>query len=227
MSKFDVKQGDLTVEARYEAPAFPLLRQDNVIVEVLLSRLARYGATAESVFYGTTGSLGVRHVLVNTPNINGGVKIFLEKVEVGFNDLMRIDFAGIREVAQIVFESLEKVAAGIRFRNYAVSLTYHGLVDGVPADKFIGQYVGNVPDLGPVNGTAAGFYYGRKEPRDFLTVVADNSLVIPKGVFIRINGGFDGRGLHHAKLPEAGAAMVAEVLAGLKLEHDLDVGQKK
>jgi hypothetical protein len=115
----------------------------------------------------------------------------------------------------------------VRFATYGVTLNYHGLVEGKNVIEFVQHYVGKMPDLGPVTGAAGGFYYGKKGPRDFLSVVIDNSLAVPNGLYVRINAIFDGKQLPPSELPKAGAAMVSEVLGAFQLEHALDVGQGK
>ena len=228
MSKFDVKQGDLTVEARYEAPAFALLRPEGQrLVETVVTQLAPYGASVDTVFYSTEGALGARNVTINAPGINAGVKIFVARAEAGFNDLKRARFADIETIARILFESIEKAAPDVRFSIYSVSLNYHGLVERMAVADFIKQYVGNAPNLGPLHSTAAGFYYAKKGARNWLSIVMDASLSVPDALFMRISALFDGKRISHAQLPGAGAAMLAEVLAGFKLEHELDLGQKR
>lgn len=226
--KFDVKQGDVTVEARYETPAFALLRPESqTLIELLLTQLAPYGASPDSVFYNTEGSLGNRNVTINAPGINGGLKLFVSKAEVGFNDMMRVAFADVQNVARILFESIEKVAPGVRYAGFNVSLNYHGFVEGKNVAEFVRQYVTNVPDLGPVYGAAAAFYYRNKGPRDFLTVVMDRSASIPEALYIRIAAGFDGKQVSHSQLPIVGGGMLGEVLERFNLEHALDIGQSK
>lgn len=224
--KFDVKRGDLTVDARFQAPAFALLRPDGLrAVELLLTQLAPYGATAETVFYNRDGALGNQNVTINTPRINGGVKVFVSKVEAGFNDLAALQFADIRGVAKALFDCIAAVSPATRYAGYVVSLNYHGIVEGMSHADFVRQFTPKVPDLGPVNSTAAGFYYGRKDARDFLSVVLDGSVSFAGAVFMRITAGFDGGKISSAELPSAGADMLAEVLAAFRLEHDLDLGK--
>jgi hypothetical protein len=226
VAKFEVKQSDLTVEGRFQKPAFGVVGAgQQKLHESLLSRLATFGSAPSNVFLNAaTGSLADRGATFNIPSVNAGIKLSIDKVEIGFNDLTRVHFPQLRTIATHAFEALDEHVPDLRYVAYIALLNYHGLIEGVKPLEFIGQYVTKAPDLGMHSGSAAGFYYGPKGSRHQLNVIVDTSVAVPNGVYIRIAITFDGSKLAHDTLTAVAAKGVKDVFTAFQLETTLDFG---
>lgn len=229
MRKFEVKQGELTIEGRFERPAFSLLRAEGAnVVELLYAELNRYGITPNDITFGQTGSLADRYVLFYMPRIAAGVKVSVAKLEVGFNDLARVTFADVSAIALAAFNVLSKPTEQVKLTDFVTTLNVHGTVDDIEAVDFLEPYLGKAPDgLGPSTGGAAGFYYGAEGPRQTLSIIMDGSVLYARGIYVRVTAGFDGRQITYAELLDVGRDTVRRAFASLGLETTLDLASDR
>jgi hypothetical protein len=222
--KFDVKQADLTIEGHFAKPDLALLRADRGgLVEILSGQLARYGVTLNDITFGSGNSLADRYALFYQPRMAVGIKATVAKLEVGFNDVLRITFTDVRAVTTEAFETLSKAAPHAKVMLFGATLNVHGIIEGVTPVEFLKSHTAKAPDsLGPSTGGAAGFYYGEDGPRKSLAIIMDGSALYQGAVYLRITTAFDGQ---TPKVVDAGREVVRRAFAALGLQPmQLDLG---
>jgi hypothetical protein len=218
--KFDAKLADLGIDGRFELPAFSLLGADGQrLVEVLYSELTSFGIELSNVTYSQVGSLADRNVYFALPALNAGVKVAVGRMEVGFNDLTKVDLDVVNRVAQAAYGSLDKAAINAKIRTYTATLNTHGLVEGTPSRNFIKPFLARVPSgLGPLTSSGAVFYFGAHGSLTQSALVVDSSVVVRDGVYIRVIFTLDGQRVQLRELTSVGNETIKQAFAALDLQ---------
>jgi hypothetical protein len=226
--KFSVRQSDLTIEFRFERPAFGLLGPtSHRFVALIYDNLEQYGISAPDIHYGNAGSLGDRHVLINVPRINAGIKVSIAKFDVGFNELAKVPFPDIEKIVLGAVAALHEVDSSSKIAGCLATLNVHGLLEGSNVIDFIGNYFGSRPTgLGPSTGSASGFYFGAEGPRLHLSIIMDGSVPVQGGLYLRLMTSFDGRKIEVKDALKAGREEFRKAFAALNLAPEvLDLGK--
>lgn len=227
MPAFVVKLADLTIEANFERVAFSLLGATwNRAMESIYGRLERYGVTPKEITLGQVGSVGDRHMTFLLPKINGGVKVYVSKIEIGLNNVLIATFEDLRTIVAGVTESLREAEPNVRFGNAIATYNVHGTLEGIGAAQFLASFLTNRPKgLGPDTGGAAGFYYGTEGPRIHLSVIMDGSVMVPDGLYMRLTTSFDARAIEVSRLLDAGRNEIRKAFTSLNLiPQGIDLG---
>lgn len=220
MRKFDVKIGDLGIEGRFESPAFSVLRQDGQrFFELLYVALAPFGMDLSNVTFGQTGTLADKNAYFALPALNGGVKLTVGRLEIGFNDINKINFEGIKNIINSVYGALESANVGARISSYTATLNVHGVVDGTAGHAFIEPFVARKPNgLGPSLGSGVVFYFGAHERRTNMAVVLDGSALVTDGLYSRMIITLDARRVRYQDLADAGKESITQAFGAVNLE---------
>lgn len=227
MRNFDVKLADLTIEGSFAPPAFALLRPETLrVLEQIYTSVERYGITLNDVTAPHSVSLAERNVFFNLWRYSAGIRLSVGKLEIGFNDLLRVTFSDVSAIGVSAFDALSKIEQRPRIATFTVNLNVHGIVEGVDPIDMMKEHVKKAPDgLGPSTGGAVGFYYGPEGPRRTLSIIMDGSALIPRGIFLRVTAGFDGQQIDYQNLPGAGRNTLARAFSALGLVQSvLDLG---
>jgi hypothetical protein len=217
---FDLKIGDLTVDARFEKPAFPALRAEgNRLLDVLYAALSPFGIDLSNVVFGQNGTLADRNVYFGIPSLNAGVKVTVGRVEIGFNELTKIDFATADKVIKAVYTALEAADVGAKIGTYNLNLNAHGMVEGGNSQNVAKSFFARVPSgLGPNISSGAVFYFGAHDRRVNMALVADSSTLVTDGLYVRIIFALDGKRVLSQDLPTVGRESIKQAFGALDLQ---------
>lgn len=227
MTNFAVKQADLTIELAFEKPALSLLGNGwQRPLELIYRVLERYGLSPKEITFGQSGSVGDRYLMFFLPRINGGVKVYISKVEFGFNNTLLATFEDLQTIIAGVTHSLKTADDDVRFTGWLATYNVHGDLAGTNAAKFLGGLLPNRPKgLGPDTGGALGFYYGTEGPRMHLAIIMDGSVVVPNGLYMRLTTAFDGKRVDVNEVLKAGREEFRKAFAALNLSpQGIDLG---
>ena len=190
---FNIERQDVELESTFSPRLWSLVHDVPVLYEALLERLAHVGLSdmdlRPEAGNGSVGTAGL------------GFWLFGSKVNVQ----LRLDSFRFRtsSLASDVLDSADGVVAAIRqalqdelrFRIHAVSYACHGLIEGMKAAEFVGEFVRNAPVIegfGDHIGTGVAFYFGEAPPTVSSTLTLDASHVVPDGLFVRVHVVVDG-----------------------------------
>lgn len=222
MPAFNVKLADLGIDARFEAPAFGALRQEGQrVIDTIYAALVPFGIDLSNVTFGQTGPLADRNIYFGLPVLNAGVKLTVGRMEIGFNDLVKVNFDLIRNVIQAAHGALEASGLGAKIATYAATLNCHGTVEGVAGRDFIKPLLARIPEgLGPSIASGTVFYFGAQEHRTNLALVLDASAMVTDGLYARVIFTLDGKRVRFQDLGEVGRESIRQAFRALDLQVD-------
>lgn len=217
--EYKIEQGDLTLELRFEKPDFVLLGHNaNRFIANMFPFLERYGSTPHEVTFGTAQIIGDRYVNIMAPRVNAGVKLSANKVDVGFNDLMKVQFTDVQSITLGTLGALNQIEGASKIAGYIATLNVHGSLDGMTAAEFIGRFFKSRPKgLGTDTGGALGFYYGVDGPRLNCSVILDGSVLVQGGMYARISVAYDAKQIKPDEVLNVGKQQLGKVFSALEL----------
>lgn len=221
MLKFDGKQGDLSVEIRFAAPAFGLMALESQrLYDRLYGVLGKYGVTANDIVQDNTPDAFGSKSLTYTVNLLAtAVKVQIWRVEITCWDLKRLSTADGTTVFIGVLDALVETLPDLQFEGYSANLSMHGAIAGQTATEFIGARIGReLEGLGPSTGHALAYYFGENGPRRRLVIVLDGSAAYLDALYLRQNVDYEGKGISYKRVPDLLVATFNGTLEALGLE---------
>lgn len=220
MSKFDVKQSDLTVEIRYTEPAFGLLEPGVDLHAKMFGALGEYELTAGDIrIQNDVTDLSRPNVMYSMPVYKAHVRVSLEKLEVLFLDLAAVDTDQVQRITVAALRGLRESVPPVKLASYTIANSAHGTVEGLGATEFIRQFISQVPDgVGPLIGNGIVFYFGPEGDRQQSSLTLDMSLLFSQAIYVRAFTTFAG-----TLEPEVVAALANEYLALLFTKAGLEL----
>lgn len=223
MLNFDAKQSDLSVEVRFAAPAFALLRsKSGRLHDRMYAVLGKYGLTANDIAEDNAPStIGHKSLAYTANRIATVVKLQISRIEIACWDLKRISMADGSAVFVGIMDALVQTLPGLEFEDYYTTLTLHAQILGQTAAQFINARIsGELESLGPSTGHALAYYFGQSGPRRRLVIVLDGSAAYQDSLFLRQSADYDGKALNYRAVPEALLRTVEATLKALDLEEN-------
>jgi hypothetical protein len=226
MARLKIAQGDLTIELRFDHPDFILLQtQSNRFIQLAFPHLEVHGATANDVTVGNAPSVGDRFINVMAPRVGAGIKLTAHKIDIGFNDVLRIKFPEVQRLVLGALQAFAQLEAASHVLAYGATLNVHAAIEGIPAATFINGYYKSRPQgLGPDTGGGLGFYYGAEGARVLCSVIVDGSVLVPNGIYMRVSVLYDAKQISADEMLKAGKQQLGKVFTALDLaQDDLDL----
>ncbi len=219
-AKFVVSRSDFTLEAAYQGAEVNVLgRNQPDLFARLLDALAPHGLKLSDMKVERGGgTLAEFHVLCSgLVDYSLTVRVRLDRVEATCSYLT---VQNTDRVFAAVIDTLKAVRSQISadYRTFALSLNLHGILEGVDSKEYLSGFVGKPPNMGPVVGTAAAYYFGPAEDRLTSTLTLDVSAVVPGAVYVRPYATWDGSRVTVGLLQGRAETFVRSALLSVGLE---------
>lgn len=220
MSNLHIKVADLTIDGRFEAPAFTLFQAESGrIIEAFHAALAPFNFDLGNITFGQVGSLAERNIFFFIPSLNAGIKLTVGRIEIGFNDLNKVTFETINALMQLVDGALATSKFPARIGTYTATLNSHGIIENKSSQDFISPFLQKIPaSIGPHLGSGAVFYFGAFEDWSGLALVMDNSGVLDGGLYVRVLLTLDGKKIALKDLAAVGRAALRKAFGAFDLQ---------
>ena len=221
MLNFDAKQSDLSVEVRFAAPAFALMRSESGrLHDQMYAVLGKYRLTADDIEEDNVPStIGHKRVTYTANSIATVVTLHVSQIEIACWDLKRMSTADGSAVFVGIMDALVQTLPNLELEGYYTTLALHAQILGQTAAQFINARIsGELESLGSSTGHALAYYFGESGPRRQLVIVLDGSVPYPDALFLRQSAVYDGKALNYRAVPEALLRTLDATLKALDLE---------
>jgi len=211
---FELKSGDSQFQALLVEPLLSSFQDSSGLVQQLFVRLGKHGLKLADVKFeaggGTLAEVQWTCCLIAYSVI---VRIRLDNVEVHCFNFRAVTQEQLGDVIVGALEAVKSHVPTAAFKLYTLSYGLHGLVAGTPAVQFLASYAHPPePELGPLTGSGAVFYYGETTERARSTLVVDLSAAIDNGVYVRPTAVWDASRVAIGSLPGLATAFVHDAL---------------
>ena len=220
MLNFDAKQSYLSVEVRFAAPAFALMRPESGLHDRMYAVLGKYGLTANDIAQDNVPStIGHKSFTYTANSIATVVTLHISQIEIACWNLERMFMADGSAIFAGIMDALLETLPNLELEGYYTTLTLHAQILGQTAAEFINARIsGELESLGPSTGHALAYYFGKSGPRRQLAIVLDGSAAYPDALFLRQNAVYGGKALNYRAVPEALRRTLEATLKALDLE---------
>lgn len=220
LSPFVVLQSDLAFEASFATPAFDLFRNPEGLHRSLHEKLSPYGLRLSDMKYERGTTLADVRLVCFLHSFSWTANVRAEQVDLQCFDLREAHRQEVKSVAVSLVEAVTSQVRSTAVRTYTLSLALHGTLSGLDTPSFLVRFTRNAPDLGPLLGSGAVFYFGALAEDGVLTsaVTMDRSAIVPDGLFLRFHSVWDASVVPVGALPDAVERHVARAVAALGLE---------
>jgi hypothetical protein len=217
---FQIEKSDLLFEAGFERPDFALSRDMAGLLQHLFGRLEAHGLRLNDLrIESGAGSVSDFHVLCYLFNYWMTVRIRVERVEIACSALPQEGLEKLRAATVDVLRAIRDHRPELTFRAFSLAVAMHGRLEGVSAPEYLGRFASNAPkDFGPLIANGAVFYYGPDAERLLCALTLDASALVPDGVYVRIQGTWDGKRVTPEGLPMLADALVRQSVERLGLQ---------
>lgn len=219
-ARFIVSRSDFTLEALYQrADLHALGRNQADLLTKLLDTLGPHGLKLSDIkFERGGGTLGDAHVLCNNlVDYALTLRVRLDRVEA---TCLFLTVENKDRIFAAILDALKAVKTHIStdYRAFSISLNLHGLLEAGDSREYLAGFVGKAPNIGPVSGTAAAYYFGPVEDRLTSTLTLDVSALVPGAVYVRPQATWDASRVTVDHLPERAETFVRDALLSVGLE---------
>ncbi len=216
---FTIERREVEIESTFSPRLWHLVHDVPVLYEALLERLANIGLSDTDLRpeagNGSVGGTGLGFWLL------GGkvhVHVRLDSLRLRTSALT----ADVLAAADGVVAALQQASRNaLRFRTHAFSCACHGLIEGMKAAEFVGQFVPRPPaveGLGDHLGTGVAYYFGEAPPTVSSTLTLDASQAVQDGLFVRVFAVMDGTAGTIPEIHALAEERVRTALASVNLE---------
>lgn len=217
---FRIAQGDIIAVGTFANPAFAAFRDTTPLVKTMYDTLEPFGLRlADMKMERGNGSLADVHLLCSLFNIAMSIRVLVDRVEVLCFDTLRLSQQQFVDVARSTFDALIENVANKRYKSYALTVNFHGTVEGTATGEYLSKIAGTAPrKLGPHHASGVVFYYGPEADRlaSFLSV--DLSGMRADAVYVRAHVVWDALKVSLVDLPTVAEKFLRSAFEGLGLE---------
>ena len=219
LTPFVILQSDLSFEAHFGTPAFDVFRDPEGLHRALHEKLSPYGLRLADMKYERGTTLADVRLVCFLHNFSWTANIRAEQVDLQCFDLRDGHRQEVKDVALSLLEAVTSQVRSTAVRTYTLALAFHVSLTGLDTRSFLLRFVQNAPDLGPLVGSGAAFYFGSLPEAGLVTstVTMDRSAVIPDGLFLRLHSVWDAATVQAHALPDSAEKQLARTLTALGL----------
>jgi hypothetical protein len=225
VTKFVVKQGEATFEARFVSPAFGLLQPVHEgLHQNMLGQLATHGLRLNDIrFESAPAILAEVHSSYSINTLGVLVRVWLDRLEISCLDLARVTQEQILEIAGATLDAVQQTVADMAIDTYTLALALHGSFQDVSLSQFVAQYIKPAPEgLGPVLGSGVAYYLGPEAERRSASFVIDMSAVVSDAAFIRTSVILEGTAVAMSNAASMVRDAVFKILSAVDIEINED-----
>jgi hypothetical protein len=194
VTKFAIKQSELSFEAAYATPAFGLLQPGaDSLHGSFMTYLSRYGLTLNDIrVEGGTPNLSSVRAIYLLGHFNAAVTVLLDRLEAVFLELHKIGAEHAKEIVLSSMAALQNSIKDIIVQQYKIGFRAHIAIHGMAPSDLIARHTQNAPsNFGPVAGAGVAFYFGPEEDRLSSSLILDASVLHSDAVFLNTSVAFD------------------------------------
>ena len=217
---FAISNSDLVFRGLYSEPVFALLQNGADLCQGLYGALKDYGVGLSDIKLETgSGTTADLHLFVSVLSTSTVIRVRLDSVEVHCLNLKATGGERIGELAVGVLEAVKRHSEAVQFNVFTVAIAMHGALEGIPVTDFVQKYSRlPAPNLGPLTGSGAVFYYGAVGDQIQAALTLDHSATLTGGLFLRPTVVWDAVKVPLSRLRIAGQEFYDAVLRELGLE---------
>lgn len=201
---FQVEKGDLLFEASFEGPDFAFFQDTAGLLRHLFQRLERYGLRLNDLRVERgTGSVAEFHVLCYLFNYWMTIRVRVDRAEVMCANLPKEDVETLKAVILDVLTAIRDHRPNLTYRAFGLAVGLHGRPEGMASKDYLSRFVSSVPkNLGPLTTNGVVFYFGPDAERLLSALTVDASALVSNGVYLRLQGTWDGKRVAPEALPD-------------------------
>ncbi|MGA2595391.1 MAG: hypothetical protein ABSH09_00120 [Bryobacteraceae bacterium] len=153
---------DLTYEIAISPSGFRLLDTPGKLCDVLLERLAAYGAASEN-FRLEDGDPGERALIIELDNSSVTVKVRGDRTEIHFNDCT-LNEPPAKDFPLQIWQALEAALAGVQATSHTIQVEMEAKIEDGSYQEFLNRFAPK-PDGLPLGTETAVVFYLPPDPK--------------------------------------------------------------